>query len=87
MAREGLEAGAPGTLPGHWPQDEAKDEFGQLSQGFRRMLDTLRKQRNVIDYSGEMVSATMAGEAVKQAGLLIQQIICRLQENHPELLP
>ncbi len=51
------------------------------------LLDTLRKQRNVIDYSGEMVSATMAGEAVKQAGLLIQQIICWLQENHPELLP
>ena len=44
VAREGLEAGAPGTLPGHWQQDEAKDEFGQLSQGFRRMLDTLRKQ-------------------------------------------
>jgi signal transduction histidine kinase len=44
VAREGLEAGAPGTLPGHWPQDEAKDEFGQLSQGFRSMLDALRRQ-------------------------------------------
>jgi signal transduction histidine kinase len=44
VAREGLEAGAPGTLPGAWPEAEAKDEFGQLSQGFRSMLDALRKQ-------------------------------------------
>ena len=44
VAREGLDAGAPGTLPGAWPQAEAKDEFGQLSQGFRSMLDALRRQ-------------------------------------------
>jgi signal transduction histidine kinase len=44
VAREGLDAGAPGTLPGNWPQVEAKDEFGQLSQGFRSMLDALRRQ-------------------------------------------
>ena len=48
VAREGLDAGAPGTLPGslpgRWPEAEAKDEFGQLSQGFRSMLDALRRQ-------------------------------------------
>jgi signal transduction histidine kinase len=44
VTREGLDAGAPGTLPGAWPQAEAKDEFGQLSQGFRSMLDALRRQ-------------------------------------------
>jgi signal transduction histidine kinase len=44
VAREGLDAGAPGTLLGAWPQAEAKDEFGQLSQGFRSMLDALRRQ-------------------------------------------
>jgi signal transduction histidine kinase len=44
VAREGLDAGAPGTLPGEWPLAEAKDEFGQLSQGFRSMLDALRRQ-------------------------------------------
>jgi signal transduction histidine kinase len=44
VAREGLDAGAPGTLPGAWPEAEAKDEFGQLSQGFRGMLDALRRQ-------------------------------------------
>ncbi len=44
VAREGLDAGAPGTLPRAWPLAESKDEFGQLSQGFRGMLDTLRRQ-------------------------------------------
>jgi signal transduction histidine kinase len=44
VAREGLDAGAPGTLPGDWPKAEAQDEFGQLSQGFRSMLDALRRQ-------------------------------------------
>jgi signal transduction histidine kinase len=44
VAREGLDAGAPGTLPGKWPEAEARDEFGQLSQGFRGMLDALRRQ-------------------------------------------
>ena len=44
VAREGLDAGAPGTLPGAWPLAESKDEFGQLSQGFRGMLDALRRQ-------------------------------------------
>jgi signal transduction histidine kinase len=44
VAREGLDAGAPGSLPGGWPEAEAKDEFGQLSQGFRSMLDALRRQ-------------------------------------------
>jgi signal transduction histidine kinase len=44
VAREGLDAGAPGMLPGNWPKVEARDEFGQLSQGFRSMLDTLRRQ-------------------------------------------
>ncbi|MGL6112310.1 MAG: ATP-binding protein [Rubrivivax sp.] len=48
VAREGLDAGAPGALPGadanQWPRAESKDEFGQLSQGFRSMLDALRRQ-------------------------------------------
>lgn len=51
------------------------------------LLDTLRKQRNVIDYSGDVVSASMASEALKHAELLLQQVIRWLQENHPSLLP
>ena len=56
VAREGLDAGAPGALPGvppgtppgtapgNWPEADAKDEFGQLSRGFRGMLEALRSQ-------------------------------------------
>jgi signal transduction histidine kinase len=44
VAREGLDAGAPGSVAAHWPLAAAKDEFGRLSQGFRSMLDTLRRQ-------------------------------------------
>ncbi len=44
VAREGLDAGAPGSAAAVWPQLQAKDEFGQLSQGFRGMLDALRRQ-------------------------------------------
>lgn len=34
-------------------------------------LDALRKQRNVIDYSGDVVSAPMAAEAVQHAKALL----------------
>jgi signal transduction histidine kinase len=44
VTREGLDAGAPGTLSGAGPEVEARDEFGQLNQGFRSMLDALRRQ-------------------------------------------
>jgi HEPN domain-containing protein len=49
------------------------------------LLDTLRKQRNVIDYSGDVVSASMAAEAVKQAEQLLARVECWLRENKTEL--
>lgn len=50
------------------------------------LLDTLRKQRNVIDYSGDVVSASMAGEAQAQAEQLLQRVMDWLREHRPELL-
>lgn len=38
------------------------------------LLDTLRKQRNVIDYSGDLVGEGMAAEALTQAERLIQHV-------------
>ena len=38
------------------------------------VLDALRKQRNVIDYSGELVSDAMAAEAVARAEALIGKV-------------
>ncbi len=50
------------------------------------LLDTLRKQRNVIDYSGDVVSASMANEAQAQAEQLLRQVETWLAAHHPELL-
>jgi signal transduction histidine kinase len=44
VTAEGLEAGAPGGRAAAWPDMPSNDEFGQLSQGFRGMLDALRRQ-------------------------------------------
>lgn len=50
------------------------------------LLDTLRKQRNVIDYSGDVVSASMADEAQMQAERLLLRVEAWLAERHPDLL-
>jgi hypothetical protein len=50
------------------------------------LLDQMRKQRNVIDYSGDVVSASLANAAVRQANLLMIQIENWLRKNKPELL-
>jgi hypothetical protein len=50
------------------------------------LLDTLRKQRNVIDYSGDVVSASMAEEAQTRAAQLLLRVEAWLAERHPELL-
>jgi signal transduction histidine kinase len=44
VAHQGLDAGAPGGVAPDWPLAAAPDEFGQLGQGFRRMLEVLRRQ-------------------------------------------
>lgn len=48
-------------------------------------LDGLRKQRNVIDYSGDLVSASMALAALEQARLLIAFADDWLRVNRPTL--
>jgi hypothetical protein len=47
------------------------------------LLDTLRKQRNVIDYSGDLVSEGMAAEALAQAASLILKVVSWLGANKP----
>lgn len=48
-------------------------------------LDALRKQRHVIDYSGDLVSETMALEATAHAGQLLQKVVGWLHDNKPGL--
>ena len=45
------------------------------------LLDALRKQRNVIDYSGDVVSESMSTEAVQHAVALIALVDDWLKNN------
>lgn len=45
-----------------------------LEKGFSVQLDALRKQRNVIDYNGDLVSESMANEAIEQANKLLEHV-------------
>lgn len=45
------------------------------------VLDSLRKQRNVADYSGEPISAAMAQEAVVRVTELLEQVQQWLREH------
>ena len=48
------------------------------------LLDGLRKQRNVIDYSGDTVSASMVDEAVDEARLLMDRMREWLKVNRKD---
>lgn len=50
------------------------------------VLDSLRKQRNVIDYNGDVVSASMANMAVEQAESLHAFVVNWLSHTRAELL-
>ena len=52
-----------------------------------RVLDALRKQRNLSDYSGELVPDSAVNECVKYATTLHAQVRAWLQSNKPGLLP
>ncbi len=63
-----------------------------LSQTFgmdKRMvivLVALRKQRNVTDYSGDIVPASAVDECVEQAEILMRDVKAWLEDNKPELI-
>lgn len=50
------------------------------------VLDALRKQRNVADYSGDIVPASAVDECVKHAENLLHDVNAWLTANRPELL-
>lgn len=50
------------------------------------VLDTMRKQRNVADYSGDVIPESTARECIEQAESLMQMLNAWITENHPELL-
>lgn len=50
------------------------------------VLDALRKQRNVADYSGDIVPSSAVDECVKQAENLLHDVNHWLKVNKPELV-
>lgn len=50
------------------------------------VLDALRKQRNVADYSGDIVPASAVDECVKHAENLLHDVNHWLKENKAELI-
>jgi len=50
------------------------------------VLDKLRKQRNVADYSGDMVPESAVNECLVRAETLFENITGWLKNNKPELL-
>ncbi|MEN8131833.1 MAG: DNA-binding protein [Pseudomonadota bacterium] len=50
------------------------------------VLDALRKQRNVADYSGDIVPASAVEECVSHAEALLNSVVGWLKANNPELL-
>lgn len=49
------------------------------------LLDTMRKQRNVADYSGDIVPESAVKECINQAEILLKSFKSWLAENHPTL--
>ena len=50
------------------------------------VLDALRKQRNVSDYSGDVVPISAVQECLTHAEALLETILAWLQANQPALL-
>lgn len=50
------------------------------------VLNALRKQRNVADYSGDVVPASAVDECIKHAENLLHDVTAWLKQNKPELL-
>lgn len=50
------------------------------------VLDALRKQRNVADYSGQIVPTSAVNECIKYAENLLHDVHYWLKENKPDLI-
>ncbi|MEL0586140.1 MAG: hypothetical protein AAES65_14820 [Candidatus Thiodiazotropha sp. (ex. Lucinoma kazani)] len=49
-------------------------------------LDALRKQRNVADYSGDIIPPSLVKECVAHAEALQTEVVQWIRKNKPELL-
>ncbi len=50
------------------------------------VLDALRKQRNVADYSGDLVPTSAVAECIRMAELLVSEVDVWLKKEKPHLI-
>lgn len=90
LANAALQANGYRTLtskPGHhMTMIQALSQTIGLDRQTVIVLDALRKQRNVADYSGDLVPASAVNECVSRAEYLLHEVNHWLKENRPELL-
>jgi hypothetical protein len=90
LANAALHANGYRTLtskPGHhMTMIQTLDQSIGLDKKTMIVLDALRKQRNVADYSGDIVPVSAVNECVANAEALLKQVEHWLQTNKPELL-
>ena len=51
------------------------------------VLDTLRRQRNLSDYTGEDIDDSLVGHCIAEAGQLLQEVTAWLRANRPTMAP
>lgn len=51
------------------------------------VLDALRRQRNIVDYSGDLIPESAVSECVAQAEYLIKQVRNWISTHNPGLIP
>ena len=50
------------------------------------VLDTLRRQRNLSDYTGDDIDDSSAKNCIAEAERLLKDLVSWLKRNHPELI-
>jgi hypothetical protein len=75
------------SKPGHHQTAiQALSQTVSVDQKRVIVLDALRKQRNVADYSGDLVSDAAVSECIQSAEELLAHVLEWLKKNKPELV-
>jgi uncharacterized protein (UPF0332 family) len=90
LANAALQANGYRTLtskPGHhMTMLQVLEQTVDLDKETVILLDALRKQRNVADYSGDIVPESAMNECINSAETLLQKVTQWLSLNKPELI-
>ena len=90
LANAALQANGYRTLtsaPGHHrTMIQLLGKTAGIDSGTMIVLDALRKQRNIADYSGDIVPESAMKECIAQAESLLVKVKDWLSKNRPDLL-